>query len=69
MMEKLEGCPGFRMMDFKSTDENMAEPTIGKMNSQLTQWPIQMHLINPTAPYYQRAGDRRLPALWHGRLL
>ena len=44
MMEKLEGCPGSRMMEFKSTNENMAEPTIGKMNSQLTQWPIQMHL-------------------------
>ena len=30
-MEKLEGCPGSRMMDFKSTNENMAEPTIGKI--------------------------------------
>jgi hypothetical protein len=54
-MEKFEGCPGSRTMNFKSTNENIAEPTIGKIKSQLTQWPIQMHLINPAAPYYQGA--------------
>jgi hypothetical protein len=54
-MEKFEGCPGSRMMNFKSSDEIIDEPTIGKIKSQLTQWPIQMHLINPTAPYYQGA--------------
>ncbi|HJX14003.1 MAG TPA: hypothetical protein VJ377_10830, partial [Dehalococcoidales bacterium] len=31
------------------------EATTGKVKSQLTQWPIQMHLISPTAPYYQGA--------------
>jgi hypothetical protein len=54
-MEKFEGCPGSRMMNFKSNNENFAEPTVGKIKSQLTQWPIQMHLINPAAPYYQGA--------------
>ena len=52
-MEKFEGCPGSRMMNFKSSNENNSEPMVGKIKSQLTQWPIQMHLINPTAPYYQ----------------
>lgn len=54
-MEKFEGCPGSRMMNFKGNTENDTEPTAGQIKSQLTQWPIQMHLINPTAPYYQGA--------------
>ncbi len=54
-MENFEGCPGSREMNFKSTNENNTEPTVGKIKSQLTQWPIQMHLINPAAPYYQGA--------------
>jgi hypothetical protein len=54
-MEKFEGCPGSRMMNLKSSNENNTEPTVGKIKSQLTQWPIQMHLINPAAPYYQGA--------------
>ena len=54
-MDKFEGCPGSRMMDFKKTDEANTGPEVGRIKSQLTQWPIQMHLINPTAPYYQGA--------------
>jgi hypothetical protein len=54
-MENFEGCPGSREMNFKSSNENTIEPTVGKIKSQLTQWPIQMHLINPAAPYYQGA--------------
>jgi hypothetical protein len=54
-MDKVEGCPGSRMMNFKSSNEIIDEPTIGKIKSQLTQGPIQMHLINPSAPYYQGA--------------
>jgi hypothetical protein len=54
-MEKFEGCPGSRMMDFKKTVEANTGSAVGKIKSQLTQWPIQMHLINPTAPYYQGA--------------
>jgi hypothetical protein len=54
-MENFEGCPGSREMNFKNSNENNTEPTVGNIKSQLTQWPIQMHLINPTAPYYQGA--------------
>jgi hypothetical protein len=54
-MDKFEGCPGSRMMDFDKTDKENTGPAVGKINSQLTQWPIQMHLINPSAPYYQGA--------------
>ena len=54
-MEKFEGCPGSRMMNFNSSNENDKGATVEKIKSQLAQWPIQMHLINPTAPYYQGA--------------
>ena len=52
-MTQFEGCPGSRMVDLRDTDTQ--EETTGKVKSQLRQWPIQMHLISPTAPYYQGA--------------
>ena len=52
-MTQFEGCPGSRMVDLRETDAQ--EETTGKVKSQLTQWPIQMHLISPMAPYYQGA--------------
>ena len=44
-------CPGARTMDFRQKDEELLEES-GKRESQLRQWPIQMHLISPSAPYY-----------------
>ena len=52
-MTEFEGCPGSKMVDFR--DEGPQEEATGKVKSQLRQWPIQMHLIAPTAPYYQGA--------------
>ncbi len=52
-MTQFEGCPGSRMVDFRN--EETQEETTGKVKSQLKQWPIQMHLISPVAPYYQGA--------------
>ena len=52
-MTEFEGCPGSRMVDFG--DNETQEETTGKVKSQLRQWPIQMHLISPMAPYYQGA--------------
>ncbi len=54
-MHKFEGCPGSRMLDFSDRDEKDTEESVGKIDSQLRQWPIQLHLISPTAPYYQGA--------------
>jgi hypothetical protein len=47
-------CPGTRTMDFRQKDEELLEES-GKRESQLRQWPIQMHLISPNAPYYKGA--------------
>ncbi len=52
-MTAFEGCPGSRMIEFK--DDESPEEAVGKVKSQLKQWPIQMHLISPAAPYFQGA--------------
>ena len=47
------GCPGSRSQVIKKKvqieDEN------GKRVSHLEQWPIQLHLVPPTAPYYRNS--------------
>jgi len=55
-MDPLNGCPGSRMMDFgKECDDGEEQTLTGKIKSQLRQWPIQMHLISPMAPYFQNS--------------
>jgi len=47
------GCPSAQTMVF---DEPETQTEVGgKISSTLRQWPVQMHLISPTAPYYQGA--------------
>lgn len=50
-----QGCPGSQMMDFRKNSETTDADSAAKVQSQLRQWPIQLHLIAPTAPYYQGA--------------
>ncbi|MBI5420185.1 MAG: 4Fe-4S ferredoxin [Deltaproteobacteria bacterium] len=53
-MSGFSGCPGSRMVEFKK--EDAPEGTAGvKASSQLRQWPIQLHLISPVAPYFPGA--------------
>lgn len=49
------GCPGSRTMDFRNEQTNQEQKQRVEVQSQLKQWPIQMHLISPVAPYYQGA--------------
>lgn len=42
------------MLDRRDEASESAEPS-GPVQSQLRQWPIQLHLVNPNAPYYQGA--------------
>jgi len=56
------GCPGSAPVIFdidKDAVDNAATTDDGSQNidlpSALRQWPVQMHLINPNAPYFQQA--------------
>ncbi len=48
------GCPSARTMNFNAPREEGAE-AVGSRPSRLAQWPIQLHLLPPTAPFFQNA--------------
>ena len=56
---KAEGfvCPGMRMMNFadkKETEQAAGQPA-AEVPSQLGQWPVQLKLVSPMAPYFAGA--------------
>ncbi len=48
------GCPGSKTIAFAQEDAAV-DALKGSRPSQLTHWPIQMHLLSPNAPHYQGA--------------
>ena len=48
-------CPGSMAMDFRS--EKKAAGGSGRQTGQLRQWPVQLTLVSPEAPYF---GDSEL---------
>ncbi len=48
------GCAGSAPQSFNAAGFKMATPDTD-VPSALTQWPVQMHLINPAASYFQGA--------------
>jgi ferredoxin len=46
------GCPGSQELSFAAAE---TEEESGQRKSHLTQWPIQMHLISPTAPHFRNS--------------
>jgi ferredoxin len=48
------GCPGSRTMVIPSPSA-IADPVSADQPSELRQWPVQMHLVNPNAPYFREA--------------
>lgn len=49
------GCPGAKMMSFNKQDSENSVSTTSPQSSELKQWPVQLHLVNPQAPYFQNA--------------
>ncbi|SJZ53548.1 ATP-binding protein [Selenihalanaerobacter shriftii] len=47
------GCPGSRMRVMK-TENNTTNKNV-KIDSELEQWPVQIHLLSPNAPYFENA--------------
>jgi ferredoxin len=48
------GCPGMKIMDFRDTLVAARAPQTAAP-SELRQWPIQLQLVSPHAPYFKDA--------------
>ena len=51
--KKIFGCPGKKEMTFAPSKLQSDESA--NLSSQLRQWPVQLHLLNPNASYFQHA--------------
>jgi ferredoxin len=58
------GCPGSREMDFREEGQKTEDGGLQEaggmeqgvaVKSELKQWPVQLHLLNPNAPYFRNA--------------
>jgi ferredoxin len=58
------GCPGSRTIDFKIDQEKVNQAVVPveipsevptPTPSELRQWPVQLHLLNPQASYFKNA--------------
>ncbi len=45
-------CPSTQILHWENGEEEKEEPRIG---SELRQWPVQLHLVSPQAPYFENA--------------
>jgi NAD-dependent dihydropyrimidine dehydrogenase PreA subunit len=46
------GCPGSMAKEIKHKPKETATQSSGSVSSELSQWPIQLHLVSPQAPYF-----------------
>jgi NAD-dependent dihydropyrimidine dehydrogenase PreA subunit len=49
------GCPGSRTMVIEKPEDHGNSIASSNQPSELRQWPVQMHLVNPNAPYFRNS--------------
>lgn len=49
------GCPGTQARSFKRVPDSSIGGQRGGAVSELTHWPVQLHLLNPQASYFEQA--------------
>ncbi|MFH1752225.1 MAG: hypothetical protein ABH821_04790 [archaeon] len=54
VQDSMCGCPGSKMQDFRKKESSSSEKT-SRLGSELRQWPVQLHLVGPNAPYFENA--------------
>ena len=47
------GCPGAKTMVIERPGTHNENSAVTEQPSELRQWPVQMHLVNPNASYFQ----------------
>lgn len=54
MKDLPNGCPGSMVQDFRDKKTKQSGTSV-RQESELKQWPIQLHLVGPGAPYFENA--------------
>jgi NAD-dependent dihydropyrimidine dehydrogenase PreA subunit len=49
------GCPGSKTMVIEKPENTKNNTPLTDQSSELRQWPVQMHLVNPGASYFRNA--------------
>ena len=49
------GCPGSMARVIEREETSNTTESTGRTPSELRQWPVQLHLVPPTAPYFRNA--------------
>ena len=51
-VKEFQSCPGSRMLDLRKKNQSSDKEQSIKQDSELSQWPIQLNLVSPNAPYF-----------------
>ena len=54
MTQQRQGCPGMQIQNF-TENEVISTVSSASHRSQLRQWPVELKLLSPTAPYFKDA--------------
>jgi len=49
------GCPGSRTLTINQEEKTSVPVDNSSMQSELKQWPVQLHLVRPDAPYFRNS--------------